>query len=189
MALGAVVLKTPLLLSDIRAEPLGSADEGRAHLHQAQAAHGGREAWLDREWVELELDGEIPFLPARLAFGDVNEQVHLRLRYDPREYGVATMVLDGETHAIDTRVERDGLGLLADSVRHLFEYAFSMESADVLAALPDRDGHARIFASWGTDTPQMDVDQYIVSDRSGAAPRAPLRLDGARRSLRSSSPA
>lgn len=152
-ALVAVLaLKTPLLLSDLRTEPLGDAEVGRATLHEAQRAHGGRDAWLSRAWVELELDGEIPFPPARLAL-DVDPEVHVTVRYDPREAEVASVVVDG--------VEREP-DLLADSVRHLFELVFAMESADVSAALPDRDGHARTFLSWRTAEPQMDYDQYIV---------------------------
>lgn len=158
----AVVMKTPLLLADLRTEPLGDAEQGRATLHRAQAAHGGRDAWLDHEWVELELDGDVPFLPARLGFGGVDERASVWLRFDPRQYGVATLRVDGETHAIDTRSDRDGLGLLADSLRHLWELPFAMESADVIAALPDREGQERVFASWGTDAPQMDVDQYVL---------------------------
>jgi hypothetical protein len=159
---GVIALKTPLLLSDIREDPLGDPAKGRAVLLRTQAAHGGLDAWRTRDWIELELRGEIPFAPARFGFGGVGEELHVVLRFDPAVHGLATLTLDGQDLAVDTRGERDGLGLLAESVRHLWEFAFAMDSADVLAALPAREGLDRVFASWGTDAPQPAVDQYVL---------------------------
>jgi len=157
-----LVMRTPLLISDIRTEPLGDRSAGRKVLEASQRAHGGLDAWKARSWVELEVSGHVPFPPARWAFG-VPAHTEVRLRFDPQVVGLATLTVDdGEPIAIDTRKERDGLGLLADSLRHLWEFPFAMDTADVVAGLASVDGHDRVFLSWGTDAPQMTVDQYIL---------------------------
>lgn len=163
-AVAAVVaLKTPLLRRDLTPDPLGDSAEGRATVARMQAAHGGLDRWLARSWVEFELTGELPALPVRFGF-DLGERAALTLRFDPCDRAPMTMRVDDGEHTYDGPVADapSGNRFLAHSIRHLFEMPFAMRSADVVHAAPPADSHARVFMSWGTAAPQMDVDQYIV---------------------------
>jgi hypothetical protein len=153
------VLASPLVVSDIRQEPLGDPAEAQATMEAAWRAHGGLERWREHSRVELELQGQVPLWPARQVFGIEDEQVSVTLRYDPSVWGEGTLSVNG---GADVELDPAAPNLLADSVRHLVELSFSMDSADVLHALPQVDGHRRVFASWGEAAPQRDVDQYIL---------------------------
>lgn len=169
-SLGAAAVKTPWLLSDIRPSSMGSVDEGRDTLRAIQRAHGGAGNWRSLSWVELEFTGTVPFLPARLTFG-VPEQFDLVVRFTPAVPGRASLILNGTVHEVDARDGNEGLALVANSVRHLWELPFAMQSADVVRHVADTQGYERVFASWGTPEPQADTDQYILWSRGGVIER------------------
>ena len=147
----------PLLLSDIREAPVGDAQAARALLHQAHTTHGGLDAWRAHDWVELDLDGDIPKTPARWGFGVAERATSVTVRFRPTAEVLAVTVDGADRYPGDDRAH-----FLGQSVQHLFELPFAMESADVLQAYGEQEGHQRIFASWGTAEPQRRVDQYIL---------------------------
>ncbi|MCP4810723.1 MAG: hypothetical protein GY913_10535 [Proteobacteria bacterium] len=133
-----------------------------ATLSNGWEAHGGIDDWRAHQRIELELEGVVELPPARWAFGVETASPSVTLHYDPSVWGEGTMWLD-EGGSVQERVlDPAAPDLLADSVRHLVEFTFSMDSADVLHTLPDVDGHSRLFASWGDSAPQRDIDQYIL---------------------------
>ncbi|MCA9539944.1 MAG: hypothetical protein KC620_13695 [Myxococcales bacterium] len=159
-----VAFKTPAFISDLRTEPLGTAEAAKALLARLDAAHGSGAAWRSHAFVELKTQGEVGAFEARLGFDLSEPQPLLTLRFDPAGCGPFTMRLTAGPVIFAGEVGDASAGrqLLAASVRHLFEFPFAMASADVQHGMTVLDGHPRLFMSWGAAEPQMHIDQYVL---------------------------
>lgn len=180
-AAGGLVLGTDLFLADIRPAGLGPEGSGAASLDAIHQAHGGAERWKAVPRVSMVIEGTWHgrLVHWRLApfLGDAPR---LRLTFSPATHGDAVLApVDGADPIFEVRGgvafertaagERPGPAALpsfVDALRHLIELPFAMQTADVVRAVPDATWqertHRRVFASWGTDAPQSDVDQYVL---------------------------
>ncbi|MCB9685023.1 MAG: hypothetical protein H6738_07630 [Alphaproteobacteria bacterium] len=173
---GFAVFRTDLLLSRLEVGPLGSEADADRVLPQLASAYGPADAWRALPAVELELVGEVPFVPARLLFGMAPTTPHtaLTVRFEPGRHGVYGYVQDGVRGCADTRSERDGRGLLLDSVHHLFTLPFSVGDVpfrrSVSTAGPD--GSTGTFLTWGDDPePTSAFDQVVLWTDGGRIAR------------------
>lgn len=170
-----VAFHTDVLLSELEVGPLGAEAVADGWVERVSQIHGSRSAWLAQGEVELTARGELPFLPTRPIFGLPlsASEVELVLAFRPDEHGpyCYTLRYGGEERSgtVDTRGERDGLGLLLDSVRHLFEVPFSSPVVPLRRGLPPAaDGLRGIFVTWGSDPhPTQAYDQVALWERAG----------------------
>jgi hypothetical protein len=170
-------LRTDLLLSSLEVGPLGSPQQANVVLRDLAAAHGSPASWARRPALTLRLRGYVPFFFARRAFGLDEERVRLTIRFTPAEHGRYRYVLhDGSRSrrgAVDTRADRDGLGLLLDSVRHLFELPFTARAIPQRRGLADGpNGEHRAFFTWGDNVAATSAhDQIVLWTRGGRLSR------------------
>lgn len=169
----AVVFHTELFLSSLDVGELGSEGDADDQISALVQGHGDPAGWKRRALVELRLRGTVPFAPARLAFGLHSTDVELTLQFEPSNPGRYAFTLrDGVAVSrgeVDTRGERDGLGLLLDSVRHLFELPFVAGQIPIRRGLSAADGTTRrAFFTWGTGPqPSPQHDQIVLFERGG----------------------
>ncbi len=175
-AVSWLVFKTDVFLSSLPVGPLGPQSQAEALLQEMQAFHGDPERWAQQAQLQLEAEGDIPFVPARLAFGLARSKVRLTLRYEPGSHGTYEYKLEqGDEVTVgraDTNGARDGLGLLLDSVRHLFELPQTANSIPFQRGLPSSpSGQRRAFFTWGSSAQaSADHDQIVLwSDRGRLA--------------------
>ena len=172
-AAGIALFRTELFLASLDVGPFGSEAQADEMVDALREGHGAPEAWRRLGVVELSFRGEIPFIPARLSFGGTSSNVTLRMRFRTDQHGEYHYWLrDGEDErsgAADTRRGRDGLGLLLDSVRHLFELPLVAREIPLRRGLPAQtDGSKRAFFTWGDSlAPNREVDQVVLSSMHG----------------------
>lgn len=159
-----VAFHTSALMGDLSAEGLGTPADGQQQQKRMQDAHGGLEAWLDRSWVELKLDGNVPGFSVQMGFGISTDAPGLTLRFDPCDRQPMTARVDdaGDIAEFSADAAEGGHRLMVLAIRHLYEMPFAMRSADVVHGMPPADGADRVFMSWGQAGPQMDTDQYVL---------------------------
>ncbi len=174
-----VVIKTDLFLADIRPAKLGGEKQAAVLLNKMRAAHDPTGAWNRIKKVRMSWKGFVPSTPARFGFGVPHEQVRLTMEFSPREKGPykvdlksGKLTISGE---VDTRRDRDGLGLLYDSVRHLFELPIEGKRTEFMRAMSgahwnDR-AHERLFLSWGKGIATGEYDQLILWLQAGRLTR------------------
>ncbi|MCA9526253.1 MAG: hypothetical protein KC549_08135 [Myxococcales bacterium] len=174
VAAGLVVFKTDLLLEALPVGPLGDEAAADAWIAEVEGAHGARTDWLAQGEVELHTRGELAFLPVRLLFGLPlsSVDVDLTLRFRPDTHGPYAYTLrlgDAVRHGTaDTRRDRDGLGVMLDSVRHLFELPWTPATVPFRRGLPpSADGLRGVFLTWGDPRPTRQYDQVAAWTRAG----------------------
>lgn len=176
--LGFVAMKTPLLLSDIRSEPLGTESAASPALAELESHHGGAAAWRMQGRVRLHARGDLPYFPVRWGF-DVSESVEVTIIFDPTGEQASEYVIEsGGTIRSGTHrwsASPDEAGLLVDSVVHLFTLSITASEVPVRRGLPAGtwrgEAFKRVFATWGDVAPHMDADQIILWVRDGRLKR------------------
>ncbi|MCA9672731.1 MAG: hypothetical protein KC503_44355 [Myxococcales bacterium] len=176
-ALAFVAFRTNLLLSSLETGALGSEREADALLRGLAAAHGTPERWRSQGHLVMRVRGNVAFFAARRAFGLDQAKIELTLRFRPNAPGRYHYVLvDGarvRRGHVDTRRDRDGLGLLLDSVHHLFALPFVAGEIPVrrgMARAPS--GEQRAFFTWGRGTAASPKhDQVVLWTRAGGLVR------------------
>ncbi len=178
---GFIALGSDLFLADIRPATLAAEHSGTPVMKSLEVAHGGLERWRAQGQVSVVLEGtwESP-LPHWGMAPFLGDSPVIQLTFAPAKHGDAVLRVLGESKQVFE--VRDGvswvhteagamegppkLPLLVDSLRHLLEMPFAMQSVDVCLATSDaswnRQEHARIYATWNTPKPQRDVDQYVL---------------------------
>ena len=175
-----VGFKTDLLLADIRPADLGAPASGRKTMPSIHRAHGDAARWYALQRVTLEMEGTWDHPAPRWAQGPfLSDEPRIRLSFAPAVYGDAKLesldtnesfeVRDGVALAHADGSTRPGprqLRLFVDSIRHLVEMPFAMQTTTVqrstAASAWNGEQYRRVFATWGDFAPNPDVDQYIL---------------------------
>lgn len=175
---GLLVFHTDALLSELDVGPLGTEADVDVWMERVEAAHGARARWLQQGEVELTTRGSLPFVPVRAMFGlpVTTSEVDLTLTFRPDTHGPyryairhGDQLLSGTS---DTRTDRDGLGLMLDSVRHLFEVPWTAPTVPFRRGLGAAPGLEGIFVTWGSDPrPTRSWDQVALWSRGGTVVR------------------
>ena len=180
-AIGCLVDIRPSSIESMNDEA-GAAERGRAMLEAAAEAHGGLDAWNERQTVTVEMIDTWHGLVARLANPWPSASVHVRLEqrlhsFDSRATflgeanpGLEWGIHEGRTWSVDegevSHEQRNNIAFILPTMHYFSEIPYRLLEAPILLdAGPETIGgvaYPRVFATWSSTKPNADFDQYIV---------------------------
>ena len=184
-AIGFIIFKTPLFLSDIRPDTFQNnytfSNNGQAYLEKSQLAHG-MEHWLTQDSIRYEIkhtlhsgmaqfmlapDSHNPLKYDYLSFPQDRQSSFYRSNSPESSYLIGC---DDQGVFKESEEKREygqsSLDFFYYAIKHLIEFAFEMNSASIIEYMEEQkvDGktYELLFATWESMEPIMDYDQYII---------------------------
>lgn len=183
--IGFVVIKTPLLISDIRPDELKGdyslTHSGKSYLEKTQIAHGMGQ-WLNLDSIVFKVDHNIQNGLAKFMLAPDDGSVH--------HYSLISLPVKRKSSFFRSMSQKDQYIIACDEqgvfkeigqsqeygnssfnffyygIRHLIEFPFEMGSADILEHIGEKElkgnSYDLIFATWEKLEPNMEYDQYII---------------------------